>query len=109
MANRYPSGSLVRVANYTGLIASPTGGFRDVNGILTDPTTVTLAYSLNGGTPTIVVYPSPPIVKDGVGLYHADLDTSGALVLTEWTYEWKGTGTILATKQNIFEVTPVLA
>ena len=109
MANRYPSGSLVRVANYTGSVSSPTGGFRDVNGNLTDPTTITLAYSLNNGTPTVVVYPSAPIVKDGQGLYHADLDTTGATApLTEWTYEWKGTGSILATKQNTFEVTPVL-
>jgi hypothetical protein len=110
MANRYPSGSLVRVANYKGTIANPTGGFRNVSGALTDPTVITLAYSLDGGTPTVVVYPASPIIQDAVGLYHADLValTVGTEPLTEWTYEFKGTGAIIATQQNTFEVYAVL-
>lgn len=105
MANTYPAGSLVRVATYTGAIGSPTGGFRDANGNLADPTTITLKYS-SGGTTTTVVYPSAPIIKDGVGLYHADLDTTvnSSTKSWEWTYEWLGTGTIQAGAQSTFDV-----
>jgi hypothetical protein len=107
MANSYLTGSLVRVATYSGTIAAPVGGFRDVNNALADPTIVTLKYKPGAKANTvIVVSPSAPIVKDGTGLYHADLDTTGLLIpLDEWTYQWIGTGVIQATAKTIFEVT----
>lgn len=109
MVNTYVSGSIVRVANYTGTVANPTGGFRDNNGNLTDPTTIILVYTLSTGLRTSVTYPTAPIVKDAVGLYHADLDTTGATPpLVEWKYEWEGQGTIQAAAKNTFEVIPSL-
>jgi hypothetical protein len=109
MVNSYYTGALVRVATYTGPSISPTGGFMDVNGNLADPTVITLKYKPGSAASTItVIYPTAPIVKDGVGLYHADLDTTGLLpvgmALDEWTYEWIGTGAIQAPALNIFEV-----
>jgi hypothetical protein len=106
MGNTYLTGSLVRVATYSGLIASPTGGFRDINGNLADPVTVTLKYRPGAAATTIVVvYPTFPIVKDGTGLYHADLDTTGQLIpFDEWAYEWIGVGSIQAAAKTTFEV-----
>lgn len=107
MANQYLTGSLVRVATYGGSIAAPVGGFRDVNGNLADPTVVILKYKPGVAANTLTItYPTAPIVKDSVGLYHADLDTTGlVLPIDEWSYEWIGTGIIQAVAKAIFEVT----
>ena len=109
--NSYLSGSVVRVATYSGSVASPLGGFRDASGNLADPTTVTLKYQAGPqATETTIVYPDARIVKDSVGLYHADLDTTGSAPAGSkpviWPYEWIGTGTVQAPAQNAFEVTP---
>jgi hypothetical protein len=107
MVNTYAQGSLVRVATYSGTVAAPVGGFRDINGNLADPATVTLKYKPGQNmTTVVVVYPASPIVKDAVGLYHADLDTTSesSIPLDEWTYEWIGFGTIQAAAQSVFEV-----
>lgn len=104
MPNTYYAGSLVRVATYTGPAATPVGGFRDANGNLADPTTITLQYRQGpSGTPTTVTYPTAPVVKDAVGCYHADLDTTGSPE-TPWTYAWQGTGTVQAVAENTFIV-----
>ena len=107
MANKYPQGSLVRVQTYSGTIANPVGGFRDANGTPATPTAITLKYKPGAAANTVsVVYPAAQIVLDGTGLYHADLDTTGAMLipLDEWTYQWFGTGNIQATAKAIFEV-----
>ena len=104
MPNNYLAGSLIRVATYTGPINNPVGGFRDQNGNLADPVTVTLEYRQGpGGTLTTVTYPSAPIVKDGTGLYHADLDTTGSPE-QPWEYAWIGTGAVQAVASNNFVV-----
>lgn len=106
MPNTYLTGALVSVATYSGTIASPVGGFRDNNGNLADPTTITLKYKPGEKATTIVVvYPAAPIIRDGVGLYHANLDTTGLTIpIDEWDYEWIGTGTIQAPAKNFFNV-----
>jgi hypothetical protein len=104
--NAYLSGNLVRVATYSGSISSPSGGFLDENGILADPTTVTLTYRPGPSSPLVsVTYPSTPVVRDAAGLYHADLDTTDAAATAIWTYEWGGTGTVQATAASEFTVT----
>lgn len=104
MNNTYLAGSLVRVATYAGGLPDPSGGFRDADGILADPTTVTLKYrpGVNAVVVT-VVYPAAPIVRDDTGLYHADLDTTGAST-DDWTYEWIGTGEVQAIADRTFHV-----
>jgi hypothetical protein len=108
MANTYPAGSLVQVANYSGSLATPTGGFRSNSGALSDPTAIILKYRPGTLAAVITVtYPTAPIVKDGVGLYHAWLDTTTVSLtpIDEWEYEWFGTGAIQAAAKNFFEVT----
>lgn len=104
MDNTYLAGSLVRVATYAGSIADPVGGFRDADGILADPTTVTLKYRPGAQAQVVTVaYPAVPLARDDAGLYHADLDTTGADTDT-WTYEWVGTGEVQAIASGAFQV-----
>src|SRR6266516_5451637 len=98
MANTYVSGTLIRISNWTGTLANPVDGYRDSSGNLADPTIVILKYR-PGKAATIVTvqYPTSPLVKDAVGLYHAEIDSSGQIVdLDEWKYEWIGQGSIIA-------------
>jgi hypothetical protein len=102
--NTYLAGSLVRVATYTGPVGNPTGGFRDENGDLADPTTVVLEYREGlGGSLVTVTYPASPLVKDGTGLYHADLDTTGSPE-APWEYALIGIGAVQAVASNVFIV-----
>jgi hypothetical protein len=104
MNNIYLAGSLVRVATYAGPVDAPVGGFRDDNGVLVDPAIITLAYRPGVSAQVVTaVYPAAPIVRDDTGLYHADLDTTGASTDT-WTYLLKGTGTAQAAAQGSFGV-----
>jgi len=104
MNSTYLAGSLVRVATYAGSAASPVGGFRDSDGNLGDPAQVVLKY--RPGTAASVVtatYPASPVVRDGAGLYHADLDTTGFTTDT-WTYLWEGAGGVQAVADSFFQV-----
>ncbi len=94
----YMSGSLVRVSAV----------FTDIMGVAKDPTTVTLKWQKGGSAPTSYVYPSAPVIRDGAGLYHGDLDTSN------WTgpnpqknfIEWVAAGTVQSISVDYFEVVP---
>ena len=106
MPNTYYAGTLVRVATYTGTVASPTPGtgFRDQNGSLADPTTITLSYREGtSGALVTAVYPAAPVIRDGAGLYHADLDTTGSPE-EPWEYAWQGTGAVQASASGFFLV-----
>lgn len=95
------SGSLVRT------IAT----FKDVNGNAADPTNITLKYTKDNGAPTVVNYPNPPMVRDNVGVYHVDLDTSGwtSPVNQAWVLEWIGAGAVQAINQDYWFITaPVI-
>ena len=105
MINTYLAGSLVRVATYAGPAGGPpAGGFCNDAGIPADPDDVFLEYRPGVSAQVVTVaYPSSPIVRDASGLYHADLDTTGADTDT-WTYLWKGTGAVQAVAQGSFGV-----
>jgi hypothetical protein len=104
MNNTYLAGSLVRVATYTGPVTSPSGGFRTTGETLADPTMVVLKYKPGvSATVVTVTYPAAPIVRDAAGLYHADLDTTGASTDT-WSYTWDGTGACQAIAEGQFQV-----
>lgn len=104
--NTYLAGNIVRVATYSGTTASPVGGFLDQNGVPGDPTVITLSYRPGPGAAVVTaIYPAAPIVRDGTGLYHADLDTTGTSPSAEWTYVWDGTGAIQAAAANAFIAT----
>jgi len=104
MNNTYLAGSLVRVSTYASGSVSPVGGFRDADGNLADPSVVTMKYRPGVAAAVVTVtYPASPIVRDGTGLYHADLDTTGAATDT-WTYLWDGQGAVQAIADSFFYV-----
>ena len=88
----YLAGQLVRMANYQlpfigASLTLATLGFRDANGNLIDPSTVQLKYKdPTLGTTTTFTYGGGQIVRDGTGLYHYDVDTTGKTGI--WVYEW---------------------
>lgn len=108
--NTYYAGTLVRVATYTGLIASPTGGFRDNTGTLADPVLVVLQYRTSENGPlTTITTPDSRIVHDATGLFHADLDTTGSAEAL-WTYAWSGAGGLQAVSPpGNFQVRPLFS
>lgn len=93
-AGPYYAGTLVRMASYGGTILVPTLGFRDLSGILVDPSTVQISYQdPTMGAKTTITYPAGGVIKDAVGLYHLDVDTTGKPGL--WRYEWISPNQIL--------------
>ena len=56
--------------------------FTSIAGTPVNPDTVTFTYTDGSGDPTST------IVRDGTGLYHADIDTSGKAGM--WIYRWTG-------------------
>lgn len=77
----YPTGNIVRLVsqfvNFLNQIADPTNIFLDV----ITPAGVTTTYQFG----------SSAIVKDSVGNYHFDIDTTG--ILGTFYYTWRATGT----------------
>ena len=88
----YISGTLVRTR----------AQFTDLNGVLTDPTSVTLKYQGPGSVQT----PTP--VHDSAGTYHYDIDTSGWLGPgnVDYVIEWTGTGAVQVVGDDLFTITP---
>lgn len=62
-------GQAIRLANWSGPLASPSGGYLNQSGALYDPTTPSLTYQLPGSTSSTTVS-GGSLVKDAVGLYH---------------------------------------
>lgn len=78
-------------AIYTdGDLVTVSATFLNSLGVPADPATVKLDYRKPFDLiKTTVTYPSAPIVKDSVGNYHANLDTTGQSGNTEaWVYQW---------------------
>lgn len=96
MANVYDIGDIVRVSVE----------FKNIAGTLTDPTTVTLRYRDPSGVMTDWTVTSGQIVKDGTGLYHADLSPTAAGI---WTYRFIGVGNLQAAEEGTFLVKPELS
>ena len=71
-----------------------TNAFTSISGTAVDPDTVTFAWQVQGGASGTYTYtngsgdPSGVIVKDGTGLYHADIDTTGRP--GTWVWRWYG-------------------
>ena len=107
MMNTYQTGSLITVSNTD----YSSAGFIETSTLLpADPAVVTLSVIISGVEQTPSTYVSGSttgpytIVKDGVGLYSAELDTTGQP--GEWIYRWSGTGGgPQAIKSNTFTVT----
>lgn len=90
----YTEGALVRV----------TAAFTNAAGAAVDPTTVTLDWHRAQDTVTTWTVQAGQIVKDSVGNYHADLDTTN--LAGSWAYEFNGTGAAQAANAGTFLVLP---
>lgn len=75
------------------------------DGVLTDPTTVTVKWRIGSGAVTTLTYAGGGVIKDGTGLYHVDLTVS-----TAGTYKVRveSTGTVVSADQDTFEVSESL-
>lgn len=93
--------------NYmSGALVRETGRFFDVNGALADPTVITLKYRIGtGATQTLT---GGSIIRDSVGVYYHDFDTTGYTGpgQVEYTLEWIGTGAVQAIVTDYFRVVP---
>ena len=90
-------GDIVRV--------STAPGFKDLAGVLTDPTTVRLLWRRHGEATTTWTWtsgsPGPNIVRDSVGLFHADITVVEPGL---HYFRWEGTGAVVAAEENTFSV-----
>lgn len=96
------------VAGDIAILTTGSNGFVDTTtGLAADPSTLTLKIGIIGAPATSVSYVygvGSVIVKDSVGNYHADIDTTG-FEPGVWTYEWIGVGGAQAVGVNQFNVT----
>jgi hypothetical protein len=68
--------------------------FTSISGVIVDPDVVELEYSVQGETEVVYTYthgntppdPTSTIVRDGAGIYHADIDTTG--LPGTWSWGW---------------------
>lgn len=73
-----------------------------VNGVLTDPTSVTIKVKTPAGTVTTKSYPADPeVVRTGLGAfsYTFILTTAGS-----WWYRWEGAGAVIGAAERRFQV-----
>ncbi len=90
------TGDVVRV--------STTPGFKNALGALTDPTTVRLLWRVysNGDLTTWVYGVDAEIVRDSIGLFHADIPITEA---GTHSFRWEGDGTVTAAEEGQFRST----
>lgn len=84
--------------------ATPTNAltndaFKNAAGVLTDPTTVTLLWRRHGETDTTWTVTAGQIVKDSVGVYHADIPVTEPGL---HYFRWVGTGAVVAAAEGTF-------
>lgn len=72
--------------------------WRDAAGALVDPTTITCRVKNPAGTVTVYTYALGQVVRESIGVYHYDVDTS-ALNGT-WSYRWEGTGAAVGAEEG---------
>lgn len=92
------------MALYTsGTLVTVTGTFTNLEGALTDPTTVTMTYAPAGSATVTTVTPS----RVSMGIYTANIDTTG-FGAVEVAYEFDGTGACQASGKASFWTQPSL-
>lgn len=75
-------------------------GFKNSAGTLTDPTAVKVRWKAPSGAVTTWTYlTDSQVVKDSVGMYHADIPIT--LAGTHY-YGWLGTGAVGAAEEGTF-------
>lgn len=78
-----------------------------VNGVLTDPTTVTCKIMDPSKNVTTYIYGTDAaLVKDSTGIYHVDVVTDEK---KQWNYRFEGTGVCTAVEESAFGVQTVFS
>jgi hypothetical protein len=96
MAVIYP-GNIVTVRTNDPDVAGT--GFKNASGVLTDPTLVRLLWRRHGEADTIWLVTAGQIVKDSVGVYHADITVAEPGL---HYFRWEGTGAVVAAAEGTF-------
>jgi hypothetical protein len=71
--------------------------FTSLDGVNTDPTTVSLKVTDPGGTTTTYTYAGGDITKAATGVFRYTLSITTA---GDYTYKWFGTGTVQAASKD---------
>jgi hypothetical protein len=91
-----------------GAVFRIIGTFKDVNGSLADPTTVTLRVA-SEADPTIddtyTYGATASIVRSSIGVYYFEQDTSDMSGIYDW--HMVGSGAVVGTKQGQVYVVPM--
>lgn len=74
-----------------------------VNGVPTDPTTISLTITDPTGAATTYTFAAAQITRNGTGDYQKDIASS---INGTWTYEWTGTGAASDVQAGTWEVFP---
>lgn len=90
MANSYHVNQTIRV----------TGTFT-VNGVATDPTTVTVKVSKPDGVQTSYTYALGEVTKSSTGVYYRDISLT---MKGKWIYRLEGTGVCAAAVEQYVDV-----
>ena len=75
-----------------------------------DPTVVKLTFGTKTSPTTWTYLGTGSIIRDSLGNFHADLDTTGGVIggkPTNWYYEWTSTGTGQAANSGQFTIMPL--
>lgn len=70
-----------------------------VNTVPSDPTTIVLHVLNAAGAISNYTYLASSIVRDGIGLYHFDIDVDQE---GDWRVRWEGTGNVVAVVEDFF-------
>lgn len=80
--------------------------FATLDGTPVDPTTVVFGFQVASGSVQQVTYGTPAsfgtIVRDGIGLFHIDIDTTNLPGI--WTYVWACTGIVQTRAEDQIEI-----
>lgn len=80
-------GEPIIISNNASVANTPNGFVIVATGALIDPTVVHLKYAVNGGATTTLIYgTSTNLYRTGVGLYYAQIDSTG--LAGDWVAEW---------------------
>lgn len=91
--NKYHAGDAVRC----------TVTFRDLAGVVADPTAVVAKYRNGSGAVTTKTYGvDAEVVKSSTGVYYIDITPDAA---GTWHYRFSGTGAVIAAEEASFSVT----
>lgn len=92
--NEYLLGQTVRVKTATPF---------SVDGVATDPTTITLRIEDPAGAESVYTYGAAQVQRAGVGDYYKEITVTLAGL---WAQRWEGTGAVAAVDESYFFVLP---